>query len=162
MANETNFISQHLPNVQNRLPISPTYFEKGMIGEIYYMKTENGKKVLKRYLILCLQPNWQQKLHSLSLEHLAPTQLTKLVRKFGLIASKRLAMQKKIDFPKMIVNSSSQQFYNAEIKKILTTTLNSSYRIFKIENIKTATVFDYKFPKDIVILPGLDDNLPKK
>ena len=43
--------SANLSNVEQRIPISPYYLEKGMIAEIYYMKTVEGKKELNKYLI---------------------------------------------------------------------------------------------------------------
>lgn len=146
-----NYLSQHSSKVQNRIPIMPNYFEKGMVGEIYYMKEVDGKKQLNRYMIIVLQPFWRGKLHALKLSLISPQMLTSIVKPYGLMYSKRMKQIRKAKLPKVIMDESSQMFYNNEIKNILGTKLNGSYRTFTISNIKTSAVLDYRFSKDVIL-----------
>jgi hypothetical protein len=148
----SDYTSQHKSRIANNLSIHPTYFEKGMIGEISYMKTVNKKKVLATYIILVLQPNWQGKLHALKLELISPSTLDSIAKPQGVTYSKRLAAFRKLNLPKIIMDESSQQFYNSNIKSILSTALNGSYRTFKIADITSAKVLDYAFPKSVDII----------
>lgn len=148
------YTSAHLSNIENRVPISPYYLEKGMVAEIYYMKTSGGKKELKKYVILVLQPLFQQKMHALKLDNVAPTILNKFVNNHGLAISKRMAKVKKIEMPKMIMDSSSQQFYNSAVKSLLGSSWKDTYRTFTFKQIMTATALNYNF-NNIPIEPEL-------
>lgn len=152
-----DYTTQHKAAILNAIPISPRYFEKGMIGGIYYMKKEDGKPVMKKYTILVLQPLFQGKMHALKLSEISRKILLQLFTEHGAAYSVRMNKIRKMNLPKMLMDKSSKTFYTNVIKKLLKTKLKNSYRVFTLSNIKTAMVYDYDLTDKIQIDP-LDTN----
>lgn len=151
-----NFISQHISNIEGKIAIHPRLLEKGMIAEVIYTKIEKGNPITKKYLILVLQPLFQGYMHVLKLQLVSPLELINLAKSNGLIYSKRVLRMKKLNLSKILMDKSSQQFYTQDIKRILNTKLNNSYRKFDISRVQSAQLIEYKFPKSITIIEDLD------
>lgn len=153
------YFHQYVEKIIEKKQISYMQLESGMIAELFYNKElPNGKSLLKRYIIFVLSikqtPGEQQRyIYALNLEHILPSNFTRLVARIGLDElSVKLFKAKKVKYPKVLIpeTANPKNIYNLFIKPKLETTLNSSYRLFKKENINRIYAVNFNWNKELV------------
>ena len=154
------YLPQHRQNVLQEAAINTNALTKGMIVRMRYKKLD-GKS--KEYWILILQPKWKGStdknylIHALNLDILPTTELFKLAEETGVIGSKSLWADRRLDIEKLQLDMSSRRFYNSNLKN--TKILGSAYRTYLFNNVVSVRVCDYNFGTsfgDIVDL-GIED-----
>ena len=124
-------------------------------------KKLDGKS--KEYWVLILQPRWKGPtdknylIHALNLDVLPTAELFKLAEETGVIGSKSLWADRRLDIEKLQLDMSSRRFYNANLKNAKI--LGSAYRTYLVNNVVSVRVCDYDFGtsfEDIADL-GIED-----
>ncbi len=135
------YLNEHQINVNKRIIIPKFHLQKGMIVSGKY-RSQNGKS--SDYLILVLQPNYEGKLHGLSLKEFRPQVLKNLASDVGTteIYSSRYRILK---IPKLQLITSSKRFYNSKLKRAMETQFNTSYRTFNLTGFSSFLLLDYNF-----------------
>ena len=136
-------INEHRLRVRSKIQTTKDKFEKGMIVSCRYTPKETG--VAKEYMMLILNPNFQQKVHALSLDEFGYVILNQLAEQIGLAYIKKLQKVRKVDFPKLQMAESSKRFYFGKLKKDISKKWGDSYRTFNLDSIGSSFVTDYKF-----------------
>ena len=132
----------------NSIPFSKISLEKGMIVRMRY-RAKSHKKMLKEYIILILNRNYQGKIHALSLEHVPEKTFIDLAMDTGIVYAKNIINYKKLNIPKLLMELSSHRFYHRKLKRHISTKYNDSYRTFLVSNIVSLYLVDYDFGLDI-------------
>ncbi len=133
------YLREHQINVNKRIIIPKFQLQKGMIVSGKY-RSQEGKS--SDYLILVLQPNYEGKLHGLSLKEFKPQILKNLASDVGVteIYSNRYRILK---IPKLQLITSSQRFYNSKLKRNMESQFNTSYRTFNLSGFSSFLLLDY-------------------
>ena len=110
-----NFLKEHQLNVNKKLIIPKFQLQKGMVVSGKYKSQEGGSS---EYIILVLQPNYEGKLHGLSLKEFKPQIVKNLASDVGttLIYANRF---RQLQIPKLQLIASSKRFYNSKLKKTM-------------------------------------------
>tara|TARA_Y100000758_G_C15935493_1_gene380391 strand:+ start:120 stop:590 length:471 start_codon:yes stop_codon:yes gene_type:complete len=154
------YLPQHVGNVLQEAAINLNALTKGMIVRMRYKKLD-GKS--KEYWILVLQPKWKGQtdknylIHALNLDVLPTSDLFRLAEETGIIGSKSLWADRRLDIEKLQLDMSSRRFYNSNLKNVKI--LGSAYRTYLFNNVVSVRVCDYNFGtsfEDIVDL-GIED-----
>ena len=135
------YLREHQVNVKKRIIIPKFHLQKGMIVSGKY-RSQEGKS--SDYLKLVLQPNYEGKLHGLSLKEFRPQVLKNLASDVGIteIYSSRYRILK---IPKLELITSSQRFYNSKLKRTMESQFNTSYRTFNLSGFSSFLLLDYNF-----------------
>ena len=133
------YLREHQVNVKKRIIIPKFHLQKGMIVSGKY-RSQEGKS--SDYLILVLQPNYEGKLHGLSLKEFRPQVLKNLAADVGIteIYSSRYRILK---IPKLELITSSQRLYNSKLKRTMESQFNTSYRTFNLSGFSSFLLLDY-------------------
>ena len=136
-----NYLNEHKLKVNLKLIIPKYQLQKGMLVSGKY-RGQNGKSA--DYVILVLQPNYEGKLHGLSLNELDPSTVADLAKEVGvtLIRNKRF---RTLAIPKLEMYGSSKRFYHSKLKPTMESQWNDSYRTFDLPNFTSLMLLDYKF-----------------
>ena len=140
------YLPQHIGNVLQEAAINTNALTKGMIVRMRY-KQLDGKS--KEYWVLILQPKWRGPgdknylIHALNLDALPTSELIKLAEETGVIGSKSLWVNRRLDIEKLQLDMSSRQFYNSNLKNAKL--LGSAYRTYLFDNVVSIRVCDYNF-----------------
>jgi|TARA_R110000764_G_scaffold61066_3_gene130536 hypothetical protein len=112
-----------------------------MIVSGKYNSQDNGSS---DYVILVLQPNYEGKLHGLSLAEVDLGTIKDLAKDIGttIIRSNRF---RTLQIPKLEMYSSSKRFYSSKLKATMESQWNNSYRTFDLKNFTSLMLLDYKF-----------------
>jgi hypothetical protein len=154
------YLPQHIQNVLQEAPLNTTALTKGMIVRMRYKKLD-GKS--KEYWVLILQPRWKGPtdknylIHALNLDVLPTTELFKLAEETGVIGSRSLWANRRLDIDKLQLDMSSRRFYNSNLKNVKI--LGSAYRTYLFNNVVSVRICDYDYGssfEDIVDL-GIED-----
>ena len=154
------YLPQHIQNVLQEAAINTNALTKGMIIRMRYKKLD-GKS--KEYWVLILQPRWKGPtdknylIHALNLDVLPTAELFKLAEEIGVIGSKSLWADRRLDIEKLQLDMSSRRFYNTNLKNAKI--LGSAYRTYLVNNVVSVRVCDYDFGtsfEDIADL-GIED-----
>ena len=154
------YLSQHRQNVLQEAAITKQALTKGMIVRMRYKKLD-GKS--KEYWVLILQSRWKGPtdknylIHALNLDVLPISEFFRLAEETGVIGSRSLWTNRRLDIDKLQLDMSSRQFYNSNLKNIKV--LGSAYRTYLFNNVVSVRVCDYNFSgsfEDIVDL-GIED-----
>lgn len=134
-----NFLKEHQLNVNKKLIIPKFQLQKGMVVSGKYKSQEGGSS---EYIILVLQPNYEGKLHGLSLKEFKPQIVKNLASDVGttLIYANRF---RQLQIPKLQLIASSKRFYNSKLKKTMESTFNTSYRTFNLNGFSSLMLLDY-------------------
>ena len=103
----------------------------------------------KEYWVLILQPRWRGPgdknylIHALNLDALPISEFLKLAEETGVIGSKSLWVNRRLDIEKLQLDMSSRQFYNSNLKNAKL--LGSAYRTYLFDNVVSIRVCDYNF-----------------
>ena len=120
--------------------------EAGMIIQFIYTK-EHPRKETKEYMVLVLNPKYNEHLHALSLEVLTPFDFNRFVKKTKIIITKTISKAKKLDIPEIdLANIHPHSFYLKEIRN--KSGLYIGYRTFKVSRLKNIKILDYNFKKE--------------
>jgi len=140
------YLLQHIQNVLQEAAINTNALTKGMIVRMRYKKLD-GKS--KEYWNLILQPKWRGPteknylIHALNLDVLSTSELFKLAEETGVIGSKSLWTNRRLDIEKLQLDMSSRRFYNSNLKNAKL--LGSAYRTYLFKNVASVRVCDYNF-----------------
>lgn len=136
-----NFLREHKLNIDRKLIIPRYQLQKGMIVSGKYNSQDNGSS---DYVILVLQPNYEGKLHGLSLAEVDLGTIKNLAKDIGttIIRSNRF---RTLQIPKLEMYSSSKRFYSSKLKATMESQWNNSYRTFDLKNFTSLMLLDYKF-----------------
>lgn len=136
-----NFLREHKLNINRKLIIPRYQLQKGMIVSGKYNSQDNGSS---DYVILVLQPNYEGKLHGLSLAEVDLGTIKDLAKDIGttIIRSNRF---RTLQIPKLEMYSSSKRFYSSKLKATMESQWNNSYRTFDLKNFTSLMLLDYKF-----------------
>ena len=154
------YLSQHIGNILQEAPLNTPALTKGMIVRMRYKKLD-GKS--KEYWVLILQPRYKGPsdknylIHALNLDVLPTTELFKLAEETGIVGSRSLWLNRRLDIDKLQLDMSSRRFYNSNLKNIKI--LGSAYRTYLFDNVVSVRVCDYDFGtsfEDIADL-GIED-----
>ena len=147
-----NFLREHKLNINRKLIIPRYQLQKGMIvsGKYNSQDNESGECVGQTinessdYVILVLQPNYEGKLHGLSLAEVDLGTIKDLAKDIGttIIRSNRF---RTLQIPKLEMYSSSKRFYSSKLKATMESQWNNSYRTFDLKNFTSLMLLDYKF-----------------
>ena len=155
-----SYLPQHIGNVLQEAAINPNALTKGMIVRMRYKKLD-GKS--KEYWVLILQPRWKGQtdknylIHALNLDVLPTTELFKLAEETGVIGSRSLWANRRLDIDKLQLDMSSRRFYNSNLKNVKI--LGSAYRTYLFNNVVSVRICDYDYGasfEDIADL-GIED-----
>ena len=135
------YLREHRINVNKSLLIPKSQLQKGMIVSGRYKSQEGGSS---DYIVLILQPNWEKKIHGLSLKEVDPGVIKDLAARVGtkLVYGNRF---KQLQIPKLIMNQSSYRFYNSKLKGPMASEYNTSYRTFNMNGFSNVFLLDYDF-----------------
>ena len=154
------YLPQHIGNVLQEAAINLNALTKGMIVRMRYKKLD-GKS--KEYWVLILQPRWKGPtdknylIHALNLDVLPTAELFRLAEETGVIGSRSLWANRRLDIDKLQLDMSSRRFYNSNLKNAKI--LGSAYRTYLFNNVVSVRICDYDFGssfEDIVDL-GIED-----
>lgn len=136
-----NFLREHKLNINRKLIIPRYQLQKGMIVSGKYNSQDNESS---DYVILVLQPNYEGKLHGLSLAEVDLGTIKDLAKDIGttIIRSNRF---RTLQIPKLEMYSSSKRFYSSKLKATMESQWNNSYRTFDLKNFTSLMLLDYKF-----------------
>ena len=136
-----NFLREHKLNINRKLIIPRYQLQKGMIVSGKYNSQDNGSS---DYVILVLQPNYEGKLHGLSLAEVDLGTIKNLAKDIGttIIRSNRF---RTLQIPKLEMYGSSRRFYSSKLKATMESQWNNSYRTFDLKNFTSLMLLDYKF-----------------
>ena len=136
-----NFLREHKLNINRKLIIPRYQLQKGMIVSGKYNSQDNGSS---DYVILVLQPNYEGKLHGLSLAEVDLGTIKDLAKDIGttIIRSNRF---RTLQIPKLEMYGSSRRFYSSKLKATMESQWNNSYRTFDLKNFTSLMLLDYKF-----------------
>lgn len=150
---------QYVKKIINSKQITYNQVDPGIVVDLYYNKPlENGKTMLKRYIVLVLStkqvPGHDGRfIYGLSLEHILPSNFTRLIGRMGLDEmSTKLYKAKKVIFPRVLIpdGSNPKSIFTTYIRPKLDNTLRDSYRQFRRENIIKMYAIDFDWSKVLV------------
>ena len=130
------YLPLHIQNVLQEAAINKTALTKGMIVRMRYKKLD-GKS--KEYWVLILQPRWKGPtdknylIHALNLDVLPTADLFRLAEETGVIGSRSLLANRRLDIDKLQLDMSSRRFYNSNLKNVKI--LGSAYRTYLFDNV---------------------------
>ena len=139
-------ISQHIQNIIQEAALTKQALTKGMVVRMRYKKLD-GKS--KEYWVLILQPRWKGPgdknylVHALNLDMIPVTEFYRLAEETGVVGSRSLWTNKRLDIDKLQLDMSSRRFYNSNLKNVKI--LGSSYRTYLFDNVVSIRVCDYDF-----------------
>ena len=133
------YLNEHKININKKIIIPKYQLQKGMIVSGKYNSQEGGSS---DYIVLVLQPNYEKKLHGLSLKEFKPNVIKNLANKVGtkLVYGSRF---KQLQIPKLQMNVSSYRFYNSILKNTMESEFNTSYRTFNLNGFSSLMLLDY-------------------
>ena len=136
-----NFLREHKLNINRKLIIPRYQLQKGMVVSGKYRNQDN---ISSDYVILVLQPNYEGKLHGLSLGEVDMSTIKDLAKDVGttIIHSNRF---RALQIPKLEMYGSSKRFYSSKLKATMESQWNNSYRTFDLKNFTSLMLLDYKF-----------------
>ena len=135
-----NYYSTHLTRTSDPKIITSNKLERGMVVKMRYKKDDSDKN----YMILVLQPDWEGKLHGLSLNNITPQKTLEIAKNYDEVLAESTKVRK-LDLAKVSIDKSSQQFYTSEIKS--DKRLKVGYRTFNLDKIKSLIVVNYNWGK---------------
>jgi hypothetical protein len=135
-----NYYNTHLTKTADPERITNTKLERGMVVKLRYKK----KTGIKNYLILVLQPNWENKLHALSFNNIAPRKVLIIAKNHQEIIAESTRVRK-LELAKVRITKPSKAFYTDEIKN--DTKLKDGYRTFNLDKIQSLTAVNYNWGK---------------
>ena len=135
------YLREHQILVNKKLIIPKYQLQKGMIVSGRYVSQEGGSS---DYIVLVLQPNYEKKLHGLSLKEVKPNVIKNLANEVGtkLVYGNRF---KQLQIPKLQMHVSSYRFYNSKLKNTMESEFNTSYRTFNLSGFTSLMLLDYNF-----------------
>tara|TARA_Y100000816_G_C26108368_1_gene590171 strand:- start:9539 stop:9982 length:444 start_codon:yes stop_codon:yes gene_type:complete len=142
-----NYYNTHLTKTRDPKHITKNKLERGMVVKLRYKK-EDG---IKYYMVLVLQPSWENKLHALSFNNIPPQKVLSIAEGYDEVLSESIRVRK-LGLTKIDINKDSKEFYTTEIKK--DKNLKVGYRTFNLDKIKSLTVVNYDW--------GIYDKIPPK
>ena len=142
-----NYYNTHLTKTRDPKLITKNKLERGMVVKLRYKKTDG----VKNYMVLVLQPSWENKLHALSFNIIPPQKVLSIAEGYDEVLSESIRVRK-LDLAKININKASKEFYTTEIKS--DKNLKVGYRTFNLDNIKSLTAVNYDW--------GVFDKVPPK
>ena len=155
-----SYLIQHRQNILQEAPLAKAALTKGMIARVRYKKLNNKSK---EYWLLILQPKYivpgesNTLLHALDLDALSLSDFFRLVERLGIVGSRSLWRNRRLDIDKLQLDMSSKRFYLGNIKAVKN--LGNCYKTFIWDNISSSRVCNYNFGdsfEDIEYL-GMDE-----
>ena len=135
-----NYYNTHLTKTRDPKHITKNKLERGMVVKLRYKK-EDG---IKYYMVLVLQPSWENKLHALSFNNIPPQKTLEIAKNYQEVLAESTRVRK-LDLTKVSIDKSSKQFYTSEIKN--DKNLKVGYRTFNLDKIQGLTVVNYNWGK---------------
>jgi hypothetical protein len=135
-----NIISEKRSKVKGK-------FKPGHIIRFSY----SGKNVHdKNPYVLYLGKDKKNLLHGLNINYVSEDQLQTIIKITGETLTKRSKFLDKLRLPFFKVDiSNSQKFYYSRLKKVLKSKItNSVYRTYKMKEIKSVKIIDYRFHQE--------------
>ena len=133
-----NYYNTHLIKTRDPKLITKNKLERGMVIKIRYKKGT----AIKNYMVLVLQPKWEDKLHALSFNDIPPQKVLNIAKNHKEIIAESTRVRK-LDLAKLRIDKSSKVFYTTEIKS--DKNLKAGYRTFNLDKIQSLTVVNYNW-----------------
>jgi len=140
-------LTEHLRKANQKITIPKTQLQKGMVIEMMY-KPESGN--LKRYMLTVLNPNFEGKIHAISMENVSNAAYNNFVDGVGIRYIPRFQKYRGVDIPKVVMDVSSRRFYIGKVKSEMRSTLENSYRTFSIKKTNSIRLIDYDFDEKLI------------
>ena len=144
-------LAVHLKQGMTRHIIRPNQLEKGMVVFLRY-KTLKGEG--RQYAATVLNPNYQGKLHVISMNEIKLQAFRDFAKGFGVRFIPAFARARGINIPKMNMTVSSKRLYEGKVKPELASSLNGSYRTLLLKNISGLQLLDYDFGPELQKMLG--------
>tara|TARA_B100001094_G_scaffold325344_1_gene379523 strand:- start:632 stop:1072 length:441 start_codon:yes stop_codon:yes gene_type:complete len=139
-------LAVHLKQGMTRHIIRPNQLEKGMICFLRY-KTKDGEG--RQYAATILNPNFNDKLHILSMNEINLQAFRDFAKGFGVRYIPRFQKVRGVDLAKIDMASSSKRVYEGRVKPELAGSLNASYRTLILKNVSGLQLLDYDFGAEL-------------
>jgi len=133
-----NYYNTHLTKTRDPKLITKNKLERGMVVKLRYKKTDG----VKNYMVLVLQPSWEDKLHALSFNDIPPQKVLSIAEGHDEVLAESTRVRK-LDLAKLRIDKSSRVFYTSEIKS--DKNLKAGYRTFNLDKIQSITVVNYNW-----------------
>ena len=144
-----NYYTTHLTRTSDPKTVTKNKLERGMVVKMRYKKADG----VKNYVVLILQPDWEDKLHGLSLNNIPPQKTLDIAKNYQEVLAESTRVRK-LDLTKVSIDKSSKQFYTSEIKS--DKNLKVGYRTFNLDKIQGLTVVNYNWGKYDKVPPKSD------
>ena len=95
-----NYYNTHLTKTRDPKHITKNKLERGMVVKLRYKK-EDG---IKYYMVLVLQPSWENKLHALSFNNIPPQKVLSIAEGYDEVLSESIRVRK-LGLTKIDINS---------------------------------------------------------
>ena len=135
-----NYYTTHLTRTSDPKTVTKNKLERGMVVKMRYKKADG----VKNYVVLILQPDWEDKLHGLSLNNISQQKTLEIAKNYQEVLAESTRVRK-LDLTKVSIDKSSKQFYTSEIKN--DKNLKVGYRTFNLDKIQGLTVVNYNWGK---------------
>ena len=135
-----NYYTTHLTRTSDPKTVTKNKLERGMVVKMRYKKADG----VKNYVVLILQPDWENKLHALSFNNIPPQKTLEIAKNYQEVLAESTRVRK-LDLTKVSIDKSSKQFYTSEIKS--DKNLKIGYRTFNLDKIQGLTVVNYNWGK---------------
>ena len=134
-----DYYNTHLTKTRDPKLITKNKLERGMVVKMRYKKTDGYHK---NYMVLVLQPKWEDKLHALSFNDIPPQKVLNIAKNHKEIIAESTRVRK-LDLAKLRIDKSSKVFYTTEIKS--DKSLKAGYRTFNLDKIQSISVVNYNW-----------------
>lgn len=138
-------LNEHTTRIQKRVIVPISRLQKGMVVEARYKPQESEAK---RYMLLILQPKYNDFIHALNLDAFSYRAFNELALGQGLKYIPSFAKYRGINMPKLILETSSRRFYFSNLKPKLKSEFNRAYRTMSYNQFSIISLVDYKFSID--------------
>ena len=135
-----NYYTTHLTRTSDPKTVTKNKLERGMVVKMRYKKADG----VKNYVVLILQPDWENKLHALSFNNIPPQKVLSIAEGYDEVLSESVKVRK-LGLTKIDINTTSKEFYTSEIKN--DKNLKVGYRTFNLDKIQGLTVVNYNWGK---------------
>ena len=139
-------LAVHLKLGMTRHIITKTQLEKGMVVYLRY-KTLKGEG--KQYVATVLNPNYQNKVHIISMNEITVPNFREFAKGFGVRLIPKFQKTRALDLPKINMAISSRRIYEGKVKKELANKLNNSYRTLILSSVSSLQLLDYDFGPEL-------------
>tara|TARA_R100001377_G_scaffold82636_1_gene63233 strand:- start:52 stop:501 length:450 start_codon:yes stop_codon:yes gene_type:complete len=138
-------LNEHTTRINKRVIVPVSRLQKGMVVESRYKPQDSEAK---RYMLLILQPKYNNFVHALNLDVFSYRAFDELALEQGLRYIPSFAKYRGINMPKLILETSSRRFYFSNLKSKLKNDFNRAYRTMNYNKFSTISLVDYKFSID--------------